>query len=341
MNRKRLVIAVVLLPVAGIVLELWPLKPIALRPPVDTKPSAGAMPSPGGTFSPAPGPTAAAKVAAPNVRRAASVGKILSVLATPISFYGRVVDQNGEAVPGAAINYSALDKFDAPGSQYKGVSDNQGNFTISGIGGAVLNVGVRKTGYYMIDGKSAASFAYGVGPDPTRRQPPSKEEPAIFILQKMGVTEPLIAISSRTFLISRDGRPVAVDLRTGKTSFQGDLRVEAWTDDQNQDDRRHYDWRCRVSVPNGGLAERRDQFAFEAPSDGYKPWDEIEVSKNADRWQSQAKRDYFLKLPDGCYARVQFRMIAGGDHFFRLESYLNPKVGSRNLEFDPDNSNKP
>ena len=55
----------------------------------------------------------------------------------------------------------------------------------------------------MIDAKSKGLFADGIGPDDTRRPPPSIDSPAIFVLHKMGVTEPLIAISSRTFLISK------------------------------------------------------------------------------------------------------------------------------------------
>jgi protocatechuate 3,4-dioxygenase beta subunit len=48
------------------------------------------------------------------------VEKIQRSLATPITFYGKVVDQNGDPVPDATINYNSLDKFDAPGSQYQG-----------------------------------------------------------------------------------------------------------------------------------------------------------------------------------------------------------------------------
>ena len=65
------------------------------------------------------------------------VEEIQEVLATPITFYGKVIDQNNAPVSDATVNYGALDKFDAPGSQYQGKSDANGNFLISGIGGAV------------------------------------------------------------------------------------------------------------------------------------------------------------------------------------------------------------
>jgi hypothetical protein len=58
--------------------------------------------------------------------------------------------------------------------------------------------------------------------------------------------------------------------------------------------------------------------------------------QTAEKWQPQVQREYFVKLNDGRFARIQLKMIAQGNHFFRLESYLNPS-GSRNLEFDPSN----
>ena len=155
----------------------------------------------------------------------------------------------------------------------------------------------------------------------------------MFVLQKMGKTEPLIYVSSRTYRIPKDGTPVEVNLKAGQKSSQGDLRVEAWTEDK--DIKRHYNWRCRVSVPNGGLVERKGQFDFEAPAEGYKSSDEIVMTQTAEEWQPQAKREYFVKLPDDKYGRLTFYMITQGDHFFEIESYLNPTPGSRNLEFDP------
>jgi len=32
--------------------------------------------------------------------------------------------------------------------------------------------------------------------------------------------------------------------------------------------------------------------------------------------------------------RFYFRILTGGAHFFQIESFLNPELGNRNLEFD-------
>jgi hypothetical protein len=270
------------------------------------------------------------------------VEKIQRSLTTPITFYGKVIDQNGDPVPDATVNYSALDKFDAPGSQYQSKSDASGGFSISGIGGAALSVGVRKEGHYMIYGKSASAFAYGVGPDSTRHEPPTKSSPAIFVLQKAGIAEPLIPLSTGGIKVPKNGTPVSIDLATGERTFATAhcLRVEVWTQNQVLNAVGPYHWRCRVSVPGGGLVERKEQFDFEAPATGYQQYDEIVMLSNDPSWKKRFKKEYFAQFSSGNYARLQFEFTSGGDHFFTVESYFNPRSGSRNLEFDPSKTVK-
>jgi hypothetical protein len=295
--KRKWIILIGLLVVAAMVLW-W------LRTPQPKQPRDQVTPIP--EPIPSASPHAATTTSAvQSLDRTAVVESIQGALATPITFYGRVVDQNDDPVPDATVNYNALDKFDASGSQYQGKSDANGNFSISGIVGAALSVGVRKEGHYMIDGKSANTFAYGVGPDSVRREPPTKDDPAIFVLQKMGTAEPLIHISSRTYRIPRNGAPVEVNLTTGRVSAQGHLRVETWTEDQTKDAKQHYNWRCRISLPNGGLIERYGQFDFRAPADGYRPSDYIVMLRTAEKWQPQAKRNYFIQLPEGNYGRSE------------------------------------
>jgi hypothetical protein len=122
-----------------------------------------------------------------------------------------------------------------------------------------------------------------------------------------------------------------IDTATGKKG-QGDLQIESWIGDSSQ---RRFDWRYRLSVPGGGLIERRGPFDFEAPTEGYQPNVDISVSANAEKWSSDVSKSYFAKFPDGRYARVSINLYPGKRNFVVLESYLNPQPGSRNLEFDP------
>ncbi len=132
-------------------------------------------------------------------------------------------------------------------------------------------------------------------------------------------------------------KTVGVDPTTGLVSESGNLCVQAWTDERPETIPRWYNWRCRVSVPGGGVAVRTDEFDYDAKNHDFKEFDEIIVRKDDpnERWHPNGDREYFLKLPNQTYARIKFEMVAQNHHFFHLESYLNPKPDRSNLEYDP------
>jgi hypothetical protein len=235
------------------------------------------------------------------------------------------------------VQFGAIDKFWEPGSKYEAESDANGLFSITGIKGAGLTVGVSKKGYDSINGLSYQSFGYGMPADSTRKAPPRKEAPAVFVLRKKTAAEPLFVVR-RDVLIPKNGTPLEVSLRTGKpvTSGQGDLKIECWTSDELKDDKGHYEWHARVSVPGGGMALRSDtERDFTAPESGYEPITEIAAPQASIRWQADHEADYWVRLHDQTFARMRLRLTTAGDHFASIESYLNPS-GSRNLEYDEE-----
>jgi hypothetical protein len=259
--------------------------------------------------------------------------KLAAALATPITFYGKVVDQSNQPIAGVEISYETQDKFGASGSNYHGASDENGMFSISNIRGASLYVGAGKEGYYSRN-KSYGTFNYAGNPNPP---PPTRDNPAIFVLVKMGETEPLVPVD-RDVLVPKDGTPVNVDLATGKavSAGKGNFQVQCWTHDEDKkpNQQLEYAWNCKVTVPGGGLQYRTNEFEFEAPLEGYYQSDEMGMPQLGVRWNAHIKRNYFLKLGDGRYARIQLEMVAAGGHFVSIETYLNPISGHRNLEFD-------
>jgi len=60
------------------------------------------------------------------------------------------------------------------------------------------------------------------------------------------------------------------------------------------------------------------------------------MSASDPQWKSSQRREYFLKLANGTYARIDFGIGAGGYNTFELISYVNPAPGHRNLEYDPN-----
>ncbi|PWU15467.1 MAG: hypothetical protein C5B50_15315 [Verrucomicrobia bacterium] len=250
---------------------------------------------------------------------------------TPIEFYGRVVDEVGNPIQGAQIKFTCNDLSTNGTSSYSADSDGQGSFSISGIKGKLLTARVSKSGYYT--SRSDNDSFYYAGQDVNFV--PDANRPVVFHLRRNGKLEPLIAVTGSTS-IPRDGKPVGLSLTQAKAVSEesAELVIQCWTDDVGKRPGQRFDWRCRLTVPGGGLQEITEEFPFLAPETGYQMSTEINMRASlGNEWRDKAARSYFLKLGNGDYARIEFEMIPYGEHFALLQSYLNPS-GSRNLESD-------
>jgi hypothetical protein len=253
---------------------------------------------------------------------------------TPIVFYGKAVDETGNPVPSADVVISFVDT-PGPGEGHtkeKIKTDSQGRFWTWGHGLAIV-VNVSKTAYYTLD-KSGGSFSYCEdGGKPDRHT--SSSNAAIFVLRKTGETEPLV-VTKGNIEISRDGTPRQMKLTTGKLWIvpDGDIVFQAWISDQalQVNSNKPYDWKCKISVPGGGIQQRTGEFDFTAPDNGYQPSDEIDMPATTPQWRSNASRSYFIQLKNGDYARMEFTLGTGGYNDFEITAYLNPQSGHRNLE---------
>ena len=190
-------------------------------------------------------------------------------------------------------------------------TDNRGEFHVSGHGLGVT-VQVSKDGYYRTT-QSRGTFGYTkvAGQfDPHT----NSGNPAIFVIRKMGQSVPMVHLQ-KDYIIPKNGTAVEINLSNGQVvSEQGDLKVESWTNDQGHlpNSNSHYDWRCRISVPNGGLVQRTDNFDFQAPTGGYSLSDEITMSASSGTaWRAQVARSYFIQLSGNRYAQLEFQMSAG------------------------------
>ncbi len=264
-----------------------------------------------------------------------------AALMKPFEFHGKVVDQYGNPVSDANVKWGAANNPDPYKSGTRGTTQagSQGHFSISsnGIG---LHVEVSKPGYDRVPSElgggkrgSYGGFKHGGPMGNTDFPMGTKDSPSIFVLRKMGETVPLVHIAEQSVLVPKNGSAVGVDLETGQTTNEGTLKVQCWTNDRIQNSEGQYEWKCAISVPGGGLVERTGESVFESPADGYQ--ESVQLTPSPAKWASNVEREYFVKLPDGCFGRINFRMRTGGEHFFVIESFLNPTPGDRNLEFDP------
>lgn len=268
--------------------------------------------------------------------RSAQLKKLLDFYSAPISFYGKVVDENGLPIGGARIKLVVADKPLTDGTDHERLSHSNGLFELTTTG-ADVGVWVSKEGYYST-AESKGYFEYGFG---YRQTNPTPDKPAMFVLRKMGETEKLVHLS-KSIRVLKDGTPVEVDLITGQIVLtgKGHIRLEAWTANHGLDPNKNesYNWKARVSIPGGGWVERTGEYDFQAPDSGYTAKIEAGMTKDATRWSESFQRHFFAKLENGSFARLKIELKTGGDHFYILESFTNPMPGSRNLEFDPKNA---
>jgi Carboxypeptidase regulatory-like domain len=248
---------------------------------------------------------------------------------TPIAVYGKVVDENASPISGATVEIGITDSPVKTGSDYVQTTNGEGLFSLTDVRGIAFSVRASKDGYYTT--AESRGQRNVIAPSNDDLPQPSKQQPIVLVLRKKGETVPLFFASSRQIDVPRNGQPVTVDLVTGRTG-EGALRLTSWLGESKQP---RFDWRYQLSIPGGGLIERKGEFDFEAPVDGYRSVTEINMPATAERWSSDVMKNYFAKLPDGRYARFSINLYPGDRNFVVLESYVNPTPGNRNLEFDP------
>jgi hypothetical protein len=247
----------------------------------------------------------------------------------PINFYGRVINESNSPVSAANIHFIWTDLSPTGNSEKLATSDENGFFTLLDATGKNLIVTVSKVGYYSYQ-PSGAAFNYS---GENHNFVADQGNPIVFRLRKRGEGAALVHYD-KSFRLPRDGTPVLIDLATANvtTSGQNTLQVEGWTQDSQKKEGWKYDWKCRVSVPGGGLQIYDEQFPFLAPESNYIPEDVIDMPvTNGVPWSYIVHRNFYVHTADGKFGRMIFTMVAGGDNFCELNLYFNP-TGSRNLE---------
>src|ERR1051325_9186065 len=155
----------------------------------------------------------------------------------PISFYGKVVDENELPITGALVDFTwnnSTDLATGQSSHSQAVSDQQGLFSLLNKNGKSLSVTVSKNGYYGTGDARIRSFEYG---DPSIGIfVPEPAAPVIFHLRKKGSGEPLVT-GLKLFGSRVDGSVSYVDLvqATNKPNPPGDLIVQFVRSERNSE----------------------------------------------------------------------------------------------------------
>lgn len=261
-------------------------------------------------------------------------------LSTPITFYGKVIDQFGEPVSMAIVKYDTNDNLSGLGTKHSTKADNAGDFSIHGAG-ASLSVEVSKDGYYPIDFSppwdkpgSSNGFAYAAVGGSKPHQP-DVAHPVIFALHKQGKVEPLERLRSKSFDVPKSGSEVKINVAPQGSKALREITVKMWINDGKKTSLGTFDWSFEIAAIDGGLVPRSDKYNFTAPETGYEPAQKVSIPATLPRpqWEEVAERSYFVKFNDGAFARID--VTAFNSAGVEIKGYINPQTGSRNLESDP------
>lgn len=264
---------------------------------------------------------------------------LVEFVESPVDFHGLVINENGEPVEGAKIEVLLFDRVLEP-LRYPYLTgpflparktDRKGSFEITGTEGAAILITVSKRGYRP-SGHSRRVYRFPPELQGKNEYPlPSKEEPAEFQLIDNDDSA-LRRIATGAIPLPAKGGITEISLRRytphGVEPDEGDLRVTYARGKAGPDGR--FDWKCKISVPGGGIQRYDDLSKDLAPEDGYADSLTIERDADSEDWADRVDQFLVLRMGDGNYAFVQFRVRTQGDAFFGADGTWN-SAGDRHL----------
>jgi hypothetical protein len=150
-----------------------------------------------------------------------------SILATqndiPIDFYGRVIDQFGNSVANATVNFSVsvYNGYESTEKRGQVITDDKGFFTITGYKGQDLGVMPKKTGYVLATTGTLFKYSH------LENHPyvSDRNNPTVIKMWKLQGSEPLVDIA-KEYKISYTSQPIYFDLAEKKiVQSGGDLKI--------------------------------------------------------------------------------------------------------------------
>ena len=248
-----------------------------------------------------------------------------------LSFYGKVVDENGKPVEGASARMVWNTVAVPGGTAFQRVqTDTAGHFSLVGRCGKCLGVRVEKQGYYTDEGgRLELNFEYADPSSPNWYEPDAGH-PVIFHLRKKGVGA-ILFHKILSFSLSNTHQSERLNLMQGHLRPDGVLTI---TLDKSKflPGNQPFPWAASLSMTQGGLLETNEQYPFLAPATGYKPSDKIEMT-NLDRsaWRDAVRKTFYFYLPStNVYGRISVGLSVSLPVL--VDFSYNPTPGGRELE---------
>ena len=181
------------------------------------------------------------------VRQAALNSRVSDDWKTPISFYGKVVDENGWAVPEATAIFLCNDISSTGTTQYTARSDGDGRFRIEGIRGKYLGVKVEKAGFYSSRENPPGFFYAGENTNFVA----ARDAPVVFRLRKKGAMGNVIESSGVTKVrIGNETSVVNVFQSDSLPAWRMNARLER---ESGNTENGRSPWKLVLEIPEGGI----------------------------------------------------------------------------------------
>lgn len=278
-------------------------------------------------------------------QRAVTVTRMQKIAAgemDDIKFVGRVVDQDGNPVPGVEFGFDAIGNGMVPGPG-RGTrhADEQGYIEINNVRASTLKIfGFKKPGYQYKTDNGYTRFSYFKNThDANVWTDYTKKNPYIFTLWRIdgdtGAKELFVGSFTKLFA---DGRKYTLDfdLPAGHRKIDGvqngDLIVRCKREG-NKENRNKGNWEYTIEAIDGGLIETQDQYRNQAPEKGYVPSMTFKGHGDSAGENKMELNLYFSSRNGKHYGQIQakFRPYYGDeDCILEWSVVMNPN-GSRNL----------
>jgi len=244
---------------------------------------------------------------------------------TPISFYGRVLDQSGHPIPGAQVHFQWTDLSLGGTSVSDTVADETGAFSLTNATGKRLIVRVSKSGYSpSTDPSRSFDFA---NPYEEIYYLPRPNKPVTFTLIKKTGAE--LYKGSAEIMLPEPGRLRVLELQNG-ASFSTRVEVTAWKPWPPQPGVPHYDWKITLAITGGGLVESQNAVG-PAPEKGYESRYSVDMQAASKDWSVSTSKTLFFVTPQPMrYGRLTFR--TKGDSRYVFIDYVVNLSGGRELD---------
>lgn len=263
----------------------------------------------------------------------------------PITFYGRIIDEEGKPIPGVKANVEVTRFGRIPNASLmpdeKNIeltSDDDGRIQLTDQTGVSIVVRLKPHGNYEFyqEGYYPESFR-DVALDVRVTPKTSYEHPHVFPVYTKGEAEPMFRSSLQAYC-KPDGSPKYVDMVNRKSSDADNLPQVTMilSSVSGPFENKKVPWSARIEMRDVHLQESDDPFLHVAPIEGYQPLWNLEMNESNPHYRHEAERKFYLKFSDGTYGRMDVRVRAFyGKHgtSFSIKLFKNPS-GSRNLRYD-------